>query len=324
MEARWHGKTYEEALAYAVPEGVDLDAYDAEKCAALLAAYYDYWGPREDTAKIWPEFRVGPRPLEGTEFVVDGMMDGLGTLQDGRAVIVESKTCSESLDHDSRYWDRLRFNVQILHYASEAREKGHDVTVIYYDVTRKPSFKPKQVSDLDEDGKKIVNDAEGNRVFIEKGKKGEKRKEPRQTGSEELGYVIQTHLETPSEYSNRLYQDIMRRPEFYFARREVPVIDDQLDALKEHRFVIARMIENFRDIEMGQMRGPRFKRNPNRWPRNVSKDTCNFCQYSSFCLQGISVNLDYPPAGFEVRPFNPELRETNYDDTSEETDAATN
>lgn len=109
------------------------------------------------------------------------------------------------------------------------------------------------------------------------------------------------HRETPEEFSERLFKDTQERPDFYFARREVPILEDDLVEFQAQRLTLSRIILHCRAAE---------KRLPHRhqaWPRNVSKDTCGFCSYSTFCLQNISVNLESPPAGFKVGNPNPEL-----------------
>ena len=37
-----------------------------------------------------------------------------------------------------------------------------------------------------------------------------------------------------------------------------------------------------------------------RWFRNVGRMTCDYCQFSELCLQGLHVEPDNPPAGYEI------------------------
>lgn len=315
MEARWNGLDYDAALAIAVPEGVDLDAYACATVSALLAGYYDYYGPRETVGHLNPEvqFRADFRGEIGLQhFSLEGKMDGLGALKDGRLVLLEAKTTSDSVAPDSDYWMRLRFNMQVLNYIVEARRLGWDVEEVYYDVTRKTAIKPKMLDDLDENQLKIVVDSDGNRVLKKDGS-------PRLTGDTKAGYVVKQHLETPDEYCDRLYKDTQTRSDFYFCRKSVPVIDGELADFENQRIVLARMINFFRNAEFTAT--DKETRRSEVWPRNVSKDTCNFCEYKDFCLQNLSVNINQPPAGFSVQPFNPELQELLYDDTETAIDA---
>jgi len=265
MEARWRGKGYKTALAAAVPEGsAILDEYAIATLAALLKVYYEIYGKKERFGKMNPEVKFTSDLVEG--FTAEGVIDGLGSLADGRSGIIESKTTADSLAPDSDFWLRLTFNVQVYQYIVEARKLGWDIATVYYDVTRKPSIRPKQI-----------------------GKKEEK------------------HLETPDEFSERLYEDAKGRPEFYFARREVPVIDDQLEQFRHHRELMVRTILFFRSLEVRSIRDATL-RDAMAWPRNVSSDTCDFCQFKSFCLNNISVDINHPPEGYAVQTFNPELK----------------
>jgi hypothetical protein len=302
MEARWLGNDYDDALAAALPEGIDLDAYAAQTVAALLAGYYEFHGANEVAGTINPEVQFKSR-LRGTGFTVEGKIDGVGSLKDGRSVLIEAKTTGDSLAPDSDYWLRLRFNLQVMQYVSESRKLGWDLSEVYYDVTRKPSIRPKSVDNLDEQGRKIVVDANGQRVFLKNG-------EPRLSGDKEKGYVVKSHVETPEEFGERLYQDTKARPDFYFARREVPIIDQEVEAFESQRLSLAKMIKHFRRQEKSE------QRNANVWPRAVSEQTCGFCAYKDFCLQNISVDINQPPTGFSVQPFNPELQDESQIETT--------
>ncbi len=297
MEARWKEASYEDALTAAVSD-CELDELTVATISGLLAGYYSYYGERETLAKINPEVQFD-YALDGSRtFNVAGKMDGLGTKHDGRSAIIENKTTGDSIDAGSDYWLRLRFNTQVYQYILASRKLGWDISEVIYDVTRKPSIKPKQINDLDEKGNKIVNDSQGNRVYKKNGT-------PRESGSEADGYTVQTHLETPDEYCDRLIYDCKTRPEFYFARREVPILEDELKEFEAQRLSLSRMILDFRQNEK------RLDRPEQAWPRNVSENTCTFCQFASFCLQNISVNPDQPPQGYAVKAYNPELETQN-------------
>lgn len=302
LEARNHGKTCDEAFTAALSDVDQLDEYDAAKLSGLLFCYYEHWNGRENIAEMWPELQF--KHSAGVEgWTIEGKIDGIGTLADSSCGLVESKTTSESLSSDSEYWLRLRFNFQCFQYALAARELGYDLPKVIYDVCRKPCIKPKMVDDLDDDGQKIVNDRTGARVFKKDGS-------PRQTGGE--GFTVLRHRETPDEYCDRLIADVQSRPDWYFARREVPLLHDDLQEFKATRRTLIRLIESCRDRERD------FTDASHAWPRNVAKENCRFCIYSSFCLQNITVNVSQPPSGFSIKPFNPELHDN--DQTTIETD----
>jgi hypothetical protein len=104
------------------------------------------------------------------------------------------------------------------------------------------------------------------------------------------------------EFSQRLFEDTLARPDFYFARREVPVIEADLDEFREQRLTLSRTILHCRQSQK------RFEDSPaSAWARNVSELQCRSCEFASFCLQNLSVNLNDPPIGFKVGKTNPEL-----------------
>ena len=312
MEARWNGKSYDEALADAVPEGCGFDEYTMATISALLAAYYDVYGQAETFGSLHPEVQFKSDLSEG--WTAEGKIDGLGSLKDGRSAIIESKTTSDSVAPDSGYWQRLSFNSQVLQYVKEARVLGWDIACVYYDVTRKPMIQPKQVNDLDEQGLKIVEDVAGVRQFRKDGVT------PIQSGDAEKGWTIKSHIETAEEFCDRLYKDVLSRPDFYFCRKEVPVIEQELESFRRQRLAIAGMIKSLRESESWmRIAGASDKtkvhpscRDPEAWPRNVSENTCDFCQFKTFCLQNLSVDLNNPPQGFTVAGFNPELADAKH------------
>lgn len=100
--------------------------------------------------------------------------------------------------------------------------------------------------------------------------------------------------ETPEQYGVRLLADIGTRPDHYFARREVPRLEDEL---AEFRLELWQQAAQLRDAQRA-----------GRWFRNVGRLTCGYCSYSSLCLNAIQVNPDAPPAGYEVlADVHPEL-----------------
>ncbi len=305
--------SYDETLVFAIPEGIDLDEYTVETVACLIAAYFDHYGSVETTARLLPEVKIPERKLEGTDFTVSGVMDALGQMHDGRHALIEGKTTGDSLDPNSDYWLRLRFNMQVLQYVVEARHMGIQLDVVFYDVCRKPSIQPKMVTDLDEEGRKIVYaeaDSTQERIWNKAKKDG--TIEPRQSADKAKGWIVKQHLETPSEFSARLYADIKERPQFYFARQEVPIIESELIQFEMQRLALGGLIEHMREQESGNWNlgepGTVAPRDPEAWPRSVSCDTCDFCQYKSFCLQNLSIDINNPPQGFEIQAVSPELQ----------------
>lgn len=310
FEARWNGAEYEAALALALPEGVDLDSYTTQTVAALLAGYYDHYGSIERVGRLYPEVEFSYNITKTWHadgmptWTAEGKLDGLGWLNDGRSVLVEHKSTGDSLDADSEYWMRLAFDLQVLQYFDAALRGGWNISEVIYDVIRKPSIKPRMVIDFDEYMSKIVLDSDGRRVKLKNGAW-------KQSASIVNGETLKQHRETPDEFSDRLWRDTKERPEFYFARKEVPVLENDLRQFRLQRETLVRLIENYRENES------LVKNREDAWPRSVTKDGCKFCQYKSFCLQNISPDLNALPEGFSIGKFNPELQDLTNDTEQE-------
>lgn len=284
---------------------------ERETVAALLAGYFWRWGDDDslanqvtgvaeviaselafelpirnpDTGKATPTFRVA------------GKIDKIVRLADGRLAVMEHKTCGESIEPESDYWKRLRIDQQISLYMLAARELGHEVHTVLYDVIRKPAIRPTQIPLLDEKGLKIVLDAQGNRCLKENIKKngepGAGHGEPYQAANAEKGWALQTRTETPAEYGERLLADITQRPDFYFARAEIPRLTADL---LEFRYELWQQALAIRET---QKTGRHF--------RNTNACTLmGRCQYFEQCTSSHDWNT--VPTGFvRVPDVNPEL-----------------
>lgn len=296
MEARWHGLGFEDALSKAIPEGVDLDELQVATLSGLLAGYFKFYENQEFIKSVHAEVEFRQALIGSRTFDTAGKIDGLAVLNDDRLALVEHKTTSASLDNDSDYWLRLRFNSQVFQYVLAARSLGWDVSTVVYDVVRKPAIEPKTVPLLDNQDRKVVLDLNGQRVFKKDG-------EPRESGDKEKGFTLQTRIETPEEFNERLTADTLARPQFYFARREVPILEGDLEQFKVQRLALSKVILHYRATER------KLTDRASAWPRHVSEFGCRGCAYNSFCLQNISVDLDRPPGGFQVGSATPELTE---------------
>ena len=267
---------------------------ERETVRALLCGHW--WKYENDGLEMLAPEQAWEMPLVNPEtgrqsrtYVLAGKIDGIVRLGDGRLAVLEYKTCSEDIGPDSQYWLRLRADPQIGMYYLAARHLGYDVACIVYDVTRKPTISPRQIPLLDEAGLKVVLDGAGARVMTKQGK-------PRQTGDNELGYVLQVRQETADEFRERLLQDIADRADFYFARREVPRLEADLDELREELWQQAESMT--------------AARRNNRWFRNVGRMTCPHCEFAELCLQGVRVDGETVPSGYQVLgDVNPELSE---------------
>lgn len=296
---------YNEVPAWAVTdEAVDEWLTERETVANLLAGYHWLYQDDPDIAEyIETEFafdveiRNPDTGAKSRTFRRAGKIDGIVRLKDGRLAVLEHKTCGEDIGPESDYWARLDIDEQISGYILAARQRGHDVETVLYDVARKPGIAPKQIPLLDERGLKIVLDSEGRRVLKENIKKngepGVGHGEPRQSGDAEKGWVVQSRTETPREFGERFLNDIVERPDFYFRRREIPRLQADLE---EYEFDLWQQSLDMRESI-----------NTGRHFRNTGAClTMGRCEYLSLCKNGIVG--DEVPAGFRrVDHVHPEL-----------------
>lgn len=286
----------EAAYSAALGSVQDIDEMAAATLAGLLHGYVERYGLDRSVEVLHREVEF-ETVIDGSRtFRAAGKIDGMGRLADGRLCLVEYKTTSSPIDADSDYWLRLRADTQILMYVSAARALGWNVLTVVYDVTRKPAIQPRAIPMLDSQGRKIVLDQAGERVIKADGS-------PRESADSAKGYTMQTRGEAPAEFSDRLVQDTLERPDWYFCRREVPVLDDDLAEFADLRVQVGRMILERR----AQQRKLDASRPERAWPRHVNGMMCPGCEYADFCLQNSVPDLAHPPAGFVVGPQHTEL-----------------
>jgi len=142
-------------------------------------------------------------------------------------------------------------------------------------------------------GRKIALCVEtGDRVYNKNGKT------PRQTGAPADGIELLTRRETPEEWGERLLEDIGTRPDYYYQRREIPRLEDDMIAFQ---------------CELWQQSKVLLEAAKHHWHfRSVDKFTCGFCAYRAPCLSGAyepdSVDPETPPSGFvRLDMDNPEI-----------------
>lgn len=280
-----------------IPDGVEANtwAVEREKVLRLLHGYLNLYA-NDGWEVVAAEHGVEIPLLHPSEkaegfagqFRLAGKMDRLvkRPLLD-EVWLLETKTMSKDLSPSSSYWEKLPIDEQITRYVYYAKRLGYNVVGIIYDCIRKPTMEPIEIPLRDGDGKIIVLDSAGTRIFTKNG-------EPRQTGSEKEGYVRQVRMETAEEYGDRLSADIAEHPEFYFARREVPRLQEQLDDFEREAWMDAI------DLELHQQ----FQ----HWPRNTAACLSPWrCEYFDLCKARWTPS-DALPNGYEiVADVHPEL-----------------
>jgi hypothetical protein len=239
------------------PDGMDEYAWwiERETVARLLAAHVWRWSDMDaefTTLATEEMFNIplrNPRTgMPSRTWTLAGKRDKLVKLSNGRTAILEYKTASGDIAPDADYWKRLLMDSQVSIYWLAAEDAGIHVDTVLYDVTCKPSIRPRQIPVLGTDGLRVVVDAAGRRVMKSPGK-------PRQSASTADGYVLQTRPETPEEYGDRITADIAEQPNRYFGRHEIPRLQDDLDEARYELWHWGRILAE-------------CERN-HRWPRNT-------------------------------------------------------
>lgn len=298
--------------AYArCPEQIDLHDWDMERETILrLVLAYDWRWSTTPLEYVVTEgaFQIPLlNPVTGApskHFDLAGKIDGVVRLEDGRLAVKETKTVSEDLSITSDYWRRLRIDHQISLYIHAARQEGYKVDTVLYDVVRKPAIQPTPVPLVDEEGVKIVHDFNGQRVRNKDGKSW------RQTASVADGYVLQTRPMSVEEWGKKLTDDIVSRPDFYFARVEIPRLDQDVQDYQQEVWEIQQTIREAQ--RMG------------RWYRTVNRNTCPFCQHFNHCSENQQIDPARPPLGFHiVTDVHPELERDSHGTASIATETTT-
>lgn len=258
--------------------GVPYD-FATAKAHALFRAWAPTFIPTlasHDVLEVESEFSF---PLLNPEteapsktFVEAGKIDGvLRHKASGNIKTLEHKTTSDSIAPDSNYWPRLIMDTQPSKYILSLQHRGISATSALYNVVSKPAQRPKGIPLLDEEGRKIVLDAEGQRVWTKDGKR------PRESGSASEGYFLQTREETPQEFHHRILDELTGSPGDYFAQREIPREDRSLLEYMEDAWALSQQILYFR--------------RSNLWPRNPSACTqFGTCEFFELCAGRASVD----------------------------------
>jgi len=282
------GATPEEAINRAIAEYDNADDYELQieriTLATMLAGYFWYY--RNDNLiyeEVEGAFQVPLiNPATGRSsrsFKIAGVRDGIVRLgRDGRLFLLERKTTKEDIGDGSDYWLRLRLNSQIRFYVNAARQQGYDINDVLYDAMRKPTIEPHRATPKE----KLKYKKDG-----------------------ELYAYCRLENEPPDNYGDRLFADITERPEFYYQRREVPMLHDELAQNRKDAWATADML---------------------RQGYNFANDTfmCRNCDFYNLCLQSISVDLDNIPAGFKLlEKKHPELEENGNGNNSTTDSTAT-
>lgn len=323
LDFRGKGYTVADSIVNAVVKYDDIileypDEYheklvlERELAARLLDGYFWRWQKADTQIEVLASeitFEIPViNPFTGEideNFVISGKIDKIIKLADGRIALMEHKTTSDDIDPTSNYWKRLRLDIQISIYYLAAKKLGYDVETIVYDVTRKPPItKPKQLSQRQT--KQLIETGTythrffGDEKSTDIGQYSVQYKESEETvyinGSPTKiikapkGFSI---FETVAMYGDRITNDIARRHEFYFSRREIPRLQADLDQIKQDLWDYSQMLL--------------FCDKNNIWPKN--DDACLLfgeCPYFDLCSSGFDFE-DVPEGFIQLKNVHTEL-----------------
>lgn len=297
-----------------MPEGFDRNLWETEKLTILYAfCGYQWLYPKAEYEIIASEIPfslpiidpVNGRKLAGCR--LDGMIDQLWRNKEtGRVYIGEQKSTGSNLDN-GEFWDKLQMSGQVQTYSyavwmlwcggafEQYGLKPSEATIVtpIYDVWKKPGISPKKLSQAD--SKKLVETGEycGHKfeilpiseLNVLTGYTIGGIKAEIEPGAKDGTFMIH---ETPQMYAERLLLDITERPEYYFARKEIPVNETDLSDFAQD---CAKLVKTIRFIEKESlwMRNGRSCRNPGK------------CDYYDVChnFKDCPLVAENPPEGYK-------------------------
>ena len=204
----------------AISEAVDsaqADPLAAAKVRALLYGYHARWGTTPlSVLTIEETFElplVNPDTGRSSRTFTQGGRFDLTVEFDGKHWLMEHKSASEEIaDPAASYWRRLAIDSQVSMYALANWQDGRKLDGTIYDVIRKPSIRPKQITKADI--KTLLND----RTYC-----GFQVADAEISESAGIDYC-----ETPALYGLRLYRDTLDDPHRYYQRKPVPRLDGEI------------------------------------------------------------------------------------------------
>ena len=241
--------------------------YDIFKAIAMMEGYSQrYDGDNYETIAVEAEYRA---PLLNPDtgkpsrtWVLAGKIDAIAKDRDGKIIIVEHKTTSDSVAPESKYWRKLTIDGQVSGYLVGAAALGYKPAYCLYDVLAKPKHEPKMATP--EDGRKYTKD-------------GKLYAKQRETD------------ETPDEYGERVFGEIMKTPEKYYGRRDIVRLESEIESYSRDMWAIGLMI---RACQLG-----------NSWPHNGNACTeFGGCEYFEVCAGFANINDDTLFATVEPNP----------------------
>jgi hypothetical protein len=210
-----------------------------------------------------------------------GKIDKVVKLFDGRIAVYEIKTTSEDISAGGDYWDRLRMNSQISRYLDAVPE----AETVLYDVTRKPTIRPKQIAKATQHaivggglylGESVT---QADRAYVNDIME---KHDAAEVGSKKK--TVAKIKETATLYGLRLRQLIDEDPTRYYRTMEIPRMEVDLVNMRK------RIRDDVQEI--------RWRRRRGAWQRNDA--ACNNhlgrCPYLDLCARNADTTT--VPDGF--------------------------
>lgn len=208
------------------------DPLDAAKARALMTGYDARWRQEAwiceakeqqfHTAIFNPQTRRKNRT-----FSTAGKFDGLVS-RHGERWLLEHKTTSDDLSPDSTYWKQLAIDSQVSHYMLASWLAGQRLVGTLYDVIRKPAINPKKLTKAEQQAFLAGRTYYGRRFDDDYVLNWQRDPEAR---------------ETWEMYGARLTHDCTEaRPEWYFQRREIPRLDQDILEYATELWEVAQQI----------------------------------------------------------------------------------
>lgn len=186
------------------------------RARGLIRGYHEAWQGSEWEAvsveQVYTSPLVNPATLcKSRTFTFGGKLDVLAR-HNGKLYVIDHKTTSESVhDPDAPYWRHLQVDGQASQYMTLLHLNGIKVEGAMWDVIRKPGIRPKTLTKAERAS--AVAD----------------RKYFGQPMPMDVLAGLQTEAkEAPEMFEARLVADCCERPEWYFQRRPVPRLMDEI------------------------------------------------------------------------------------------------
>jgi hypothetical protein len=324
-----------------IPDWADPTEWAVEReiVANALAAYHWLYPPEKNEYEVVAtELRFDlplvnpetghPTPTFRRVGVIDRIVRHKGS---GRLLIGENKSTSKPIDSGSSYWDRLRKDTQSKFYICAARDLhnhaggipqgGPSISGLLHDVFHKPQISPKKLTQAESAEFAKTGEYCGQKFEVQAGTQVETTPGPAlwiEVDGVKVDYELGAEpkakkdgtvaprpfalRETPGMFGARLLQDMTQRPEFYFARREVPFTDAEL---LDFRYQVWALQRTMAEME----RTGHWYENEQQCEATFKCAYCPLCYNNVACFDGVTVPPGFKRLRTEEAEQTPEVGE---------------